>query len=407
MNRPWNGPSMVTPIVMPRYGQQQDEGTVVRWQKQEGDAVEIGDVLVEVETDKASFEYEAPAAGVLRKILAREGATVPVLSVIAVLTDSADEPFDMDSLPPTLSSDAATADDAGSSALRPSEGPGVKRAAASVRSSPVAKKLARTLGVDLTMVKGTGPGGRIVREDVEKAAAGGEPAARERVAGKTLSRMRQAIGRQMSFSKKTIPHFYVCIEIDMTDAEDWRRQVAANRGVKLSVTDLLVKAVAVTLAKFPALNASIGDDGTVIEHADVNIGLAVGLEEGLLVPAIGSAGEKSLRALAEERSRIVAAARDGKLQGAARTTITLSNLGMFGVTSFISIVNPPECAGLAVGAILDRVVPHGDPPVQVVRQVVEVSLSADHRMVDGMLAARFLQELKQVLENVALLERWL
>ena len=393
---------MVTPIVMPKYGQQQDEGTVVRWQKQEGETVEKGDVLVELETDKASFEYEAPATGVLRKIVAQEGATVPVLSVIAVLTDRADEPFDMDSLPPILSSDAAPADAAGASAPRSSEASAVTRTAAGVKSSPVAKKLARTLGVDLISVKGTGPGGRIVRQDVEKAAA-----APERVGGRPLSRMRQAIGRQMSLSKKTIPHFYVSIEIDMTDAEVWRRKLVADRGMKTSVTDLLVKAVAVTLARFPALNASIEGDDTVIEHADVNIGLAVGLEQGLLVPVICSAGEKSLAAVAEERTRIVAAAQDGKLQGAARATITLSNLGMFGVTSFISIVNPPECAGLAVGAILDRVIPYGDPPARVVRQVVEVSLSADHRLVDGMLAARFLQELKQALENVELLETWL
>ncbi len=399
---------MVTPIEMPKYGQQQDEGRIVCWRKQEGDPVQKGEVLVELESDKASFEFEAPAAGILRKIVAEEGAIVPVLSVIAVLTDNADEPFDMNSLTPSTLPAVTLPNEADATALSPSDVAPVQDPAISVRSSPAAKKLARTLGLDLATIRGTGPGGRIMREDVEQAAGVCEPPVQPAsVAGKPLSRMRQAIGRKMSASKKTIPHFYVSIEIDMTDAEAWRKQLAAERGIELSVTDLLVKAVAVTLTKFPALNASIEGDDSVIVHAEANIGIAVGLEQGLLVPVIGGANDKSLTVLAKERAKIVAAARDGKVHGTAQATITLSNLGMFGVTSFISIINPPECAGLAVDAILGRVVPHGDPPVNVVRHVMQLWLSADHRLVDGMLAARFLQDLKHAMEDSELLERWL
>ena len=284
---------MVTPIEMPKYGQQQDEGRIVCWRKQEGDPVQKGEVLVELESDKASFEFEAPAAGILRKIVAEEGAIVPVLSVIAVLTDNADEPFDMNSLTPSTLPAVTLPNEADATALSPSDVAPVQDPAISVRSSPAAKKLARTLGLDLATIRGTGPGGRIMREDVEQAAGVCEPPVQPAsVAGKPLSRMRQAIGRKMSASKKTIPHFYVSIEIDMTDAEAWRKQLAAERGIELSVTDLLVKAVAVTLTKFPALNASIEGDDSVIVHAEANIGIAVGLEQGLLVPVIGGANDK-------------------------------------------------------------------------------------------------------------------
>jgi pyruvate dehydrogenase E2 component (dihydrolipoamide acetyltransferase) len=384
---------MVKPIVMPKYGLQQDEGTVIRWLKQEGERVTRGEALLELETDKAVFEYESPEEGVLRKVVAGDGARVPVLSVIAVLTDSADEPFDAGALP-SVAAPVATAAEAASpaSAEAPTAAGGEDR----IRSSPAAKKLAKDLGVDLATVKGTGPGGRITREDVEQAAA--RPAAPAAVApapagGRTpLSRMRQAIGRAMSESKRTIPHFYVSAEVDMTDAEAWRRRMASERGIKLSATDVLVKAAAMTLLKYPALNASLDGDG-IVTHGGVSIGLAVGIPEGLLVPAIADAHTKSLTALARERGEVVEAARAGKLRGAGRATFTISNLGMFGVTSFIAIVNPPESAALAVGAILPQVRPFGEPLTIAVRQVMQVTLSADHRLTDGMLAAQYLQDL--------------
>jgi len=218
--------------------------------------------------------------------------------------------------------------------------------------------------------------------------------------------MRQAIGRAMSDSKRNIPHFYVSTEVDMTDAEAWRRRVASERGIRLSATDLLVKAAAMTLLKYPALNASLDGDG-IVTHGGVSVGLAVGIPDGLLVPVIADAHAKPMTALARERTEVVEAARAGKLRGAGGATFTISNLGMFGVTSFIAIVNPPESAALAVGAILPQVRPFGEPLTIAVRQVMQVTLSADHRLTDGMLAAQYLQDLKKSLENAGTLEGWL
>ena len=401
---------MVKPILMPKYGLQQDEGTVIRWLKKEGETVQKGEVLLELETDKALFEYESPEAGILRKLVAQEGAVVPVLSVIAVLTDSPDEPFDVSAPPPAQTVVADTKEEAPAVSSAPSQS---SRVAERVKSSPAARKRAQDLGIDLATVQGTGPGGRITPQDVEQAAQQAQrisaPAAAPtvRAGGKSLSRMRQAIGRAMSHSKQTIPHFYVSIEVDMTDAEKWRKHVEAQRKIKLSVTDALVKAAAVTLTKFPVFNASLDADTTMIEHEGVNIGLVVGMEDGLLVPVITDAHTKSLTTLAMERVAIVNAARAGKLSGSDPATFTISNLGMFGVTSFIAIVTPPQSAALAVGAVLPQVRAHGEPLKTEVRQVMQVTLSADHRLADGVLAARYLQDFKKGLESVETLQSWL
>ncbi len=385
---------------MPKYGQQQDEGTIVHWLKQVGDVVAKGEPLVEVESDKASFEHEAPESGFLRKIIAEEGATVPVNSVIAVMTAAADEPFDLaesSAGAPAIEKESSPSP-AGSSPVAVPSSPGVK-------SSPAAKKRARELEVDLSTVTGTGPGGRITVEDVE-GSAGSSPGSTgdsSPPGGVPLSRMRRAIGRQMSASKQSIPHFYVSIEVDMTDAEAWRKSVARD----LSATDLLVKAAAITLHEYPRLNARLDGDGGMVEQGSVNIGLAVGLEDGLLVPVLSGAEGKSLPRLADERRRAVESARDGRLLAGEKATCTLSNQGMFGVTSFAAIINPPECASLAVGAILPRVCPVGEEGGTAVRAIMEVTLSADHRLADGMLAARFLQAFKEKLETVLVIQGWM
>ena len=391
---------MVIPIHMPKYGHQQDEGTVVRWLKMEGEPVQKGEALLEVESDKASFEHEAPETGVLRRIFAEAGAVVPVSTIIAVMTERGDEEYDLEALG---EGDSAPPAD---STPRVSKSPHAARAGGTgIRSSPAAKKRARELGVDLAAAIGTGPGGRITVEDVEsalpeKAGSAGEEGAAGRV---PLSRMRRAIGRQMCSSKQTIPHFYVAMEVDMTDAESWRKSM----GKKLSVTDLLVKAAAMTLMEHPRLNARLEGEASMVEHDHVNIGLAVGLDEGLLVPVLEHAEIKSLPALASERRRVVESARNGRLTAFEKATCTLSNLGMFGVTSFSAIINPPECASLAVGAILPRVCPIGEGGETAVRQLMEVTLSADHRLADGMLAARYLHDFKEKLENVGTIESWM
>ena len=387
---------MTKNIIMPKYGLQQDNGTVVEWRVKEGDHIDKGDILLDLETDKALFEYESPESGYVRKLVAQNGEEVPVLSVIAIITDEADEAIE-DIAPASAGTPAEETRQIADTAERE---PALEAPTQRIKRSPAARRRARELNIDLAAIAGTGPGGRIVLADVELAASAAPSST-------TLSRMRQAIGRTMAYSKSTIPHFYVATEIDMTDAETWRKNLAETDAIKLSVTDLFVKAAADALTQYPALNASLDGDTAVIVHDTVDIGLAVGTDDGLVVPVIPNADRAFLTDLADERGQRVEEARQGKLRGDASATFTISNLGMYGVTSFTAIVNPPEAAILAVGAAIARVVPIGDPMTIAVRQIAEVTLSADHRLVDGVVAAQFLQTLKQNIEDVNKLESWL
>ncbi|MCE2431879.1 MAG: 2-oxo acid dehydrogenase subunit E2 [Candidatus Latescibacteria bacterium] len=387
---------MTKTIIMPKYGLQQDNGTVVEWRVKEGDHIDKGDILLDLETDKALFEYESPESGYVRKLVAQNGEEVPVLSVIAIITDEADEAIE--DLTPTSTS-TPTEETRQISDTEERE-PVLEAPTQRIKRSPAARRRARELNIDLAAIAGTGPGGRIVLADVELAASAAPSST-------TLSRMRQAIGKTMAYSKSTIPHFYIATEIDMTDAETWRKNLAETDAIKLSVTDLFVKAAADALTQYPALNASLDGDTAVIVHDTVDIGLAVGTDDGLVVPVIPNADQAFLTDLADERAQRVEEARQGKLRGDASATFTISNLGMYGITSFTAIVNPPEAAILAVGAAISRVVPIGDTMTIAVRQIAEVTLSADHRLVDGVVAAQFLQALKQNLEDVNKLESWL
>ncbi len=391
---------MTKTIIMPKYGLQQDEGTVVEWRIKEGDQVNKGDILLDLETDKALFEYESSESGYIRKLVAQNGDVVPVLSVIALLTDEADEAIDESAL-----SDAPepAVVEASPEPKAPSEVPPTAPTER-IKRSPAARRRVLELNIELATITGTGPGGRIVQVDVENAAT---KAPTVTAGSSSLSKMRQAIGKTMAYSKSTIPHFYVATEIDMTDAETWRKNLTETDAIKLSVTDLFVKAAADALTQYPALNASLSGDTAVIIHDTVNIGLAVGTDDGLVVPVIPNAQKIFLADLADERAQRVDEARQGKLRGDANATFTISNLGMYGVTSFTAIVNPPEAAILAVGAAIPRVVPIGDSMTIAVRQIAEATLSADHRLVDGVVAAQFLQALKQNLEDVKKLEGWL
>ena len=387
---------MTKTIIMPKYGLQQDNGTVVEWRVKEGDHIDKGDILLDLETDKALFEYESPESGYVRKLVAQNGEEVPVLSVIAIITDEADEAIE-DIAP--ASTDLPT-EEPHQIADTEEQKPVLEAPTQRIKRSPAARRRARELNIDLAAIAGTGPGGRIVLADVELAASSAPSST-------TLSRMRQAIGKTMAYSKSTIPHFYIATEIDMTDAETWRKNLAETDAIKLSVTDLFVKAAADALTQYPALNASLDGDTAVIVHDTVDIGLAVGTDDGLVVPVIPNADQAFLTDLADERAQRVEEARQGKLRGDASATFTISNLGMYGITSFTAIVNPPEAAILAVGAAISRVVPIGDTMTIAVRQIAEVTLSADHRLVDGVVAAQFLQALKQNLEDVNKLESWL
>ncbi|MYC12705.1 MAG: 2-oxo acid dehydrogenase subunit E2 [Gemmatimonadetes bacterium] len=388
---------MTKTIIMPKYGLQQDNGTVVEWRVKEGDHVNKGDILLDLETDKALFEYESPESGYVRKLVAQNGEEVPVLSVIAIITDEADETIE--NLTPA-STDSPTEEPRQITDDTAEREPTLEASTQRIKRSPAARRRARELNIDLANIAGTGPGDRIVLADVELAASAAPSST-------TLSRMRQAIGRTMAYSKSTIPHFYVATEIDMTDAETWRKNLAETDAIKLSVTDLFVKAAADALTQYPALNASLDGDTAVIVHDTVDIGLAVGTDDGLVVPVIPNADQAFLTDLADERGQRVEEARQGRLRGDASATFTISNLGMYGITSFTAIVNPPEAAILAVGAAIARVVPIGDTMTIAVRQIAEVTLSADHRLVDGVVAAQFLQALKQNLEDTNKLESWL
>lgn len=388
---------MTKNIIMPKYGLQQDNGTVVEWRVKEGDHIDKGDILLDLETDKALFEYESPESGYVRKLIAQNGEEVPVLSVIAIITDEADEAIE--DIAPASTTGTPTKETR-QIADTEEQKPVLEASTQRIKRSPAARHRARELNIDLAAIAGTGPGGRIVLADVELAASAAPSST-------TLSRMRQAIGKTMAYSKSTIPHFYVATEIDMTDAEIWRKNLAETDAIKLSVTDLFIKAAADALTQYPALNASLDGDTAVIVHDTFDIGLAVGTDDGLVVPVIPNADQAFLTDLADERSQRVEEARQGKLRGDASATFTISNLGMYGVTSFTAIVNPPEAAILAIGAAIARVVPIGDPMTIAIRQIAEVTLSADHRLVDGVVAAQFLQTLKQNIEDTNKLESWL
>ncbi len=382
---------MVTELKMPKYGLQQDEGTLVQWRKQEGDRIEKGEILCELETDKALFDFEAPTDGYLRKILCDDGQTVPVLSTIAIVSDTADEPFEIDASPvptqPTIPSSTKTNAEQAAPSQSPAPGAGV-------RTSPSARRRARELGVDLATVTGTGPSGRIKAEDVEVAASSPDVKEGRR---ESLSRARKAIGAAMVAAKQTVPHFYLTVDIDVTETEVWWNGQLETRP-DLTLTDLIIQAVARSLTQYEGLNASVEGD-EIVYHGSVNIGLAVGIDGGLLVPVIELANDLTLDEIRSIRSRIVAEARQGRMSGSARSTFTISNLGMFGVREFSAIINPPETAALAVGAIRNEVRSAEDATGFLLRRIMTLTLSADHRAVDGLIGARYLQTLKTALED--------
>ncbi len=363
-----------------------DEGKIVAWRKREGDPVAAGEILFEVETDKATMEVESPATGVVRKVLIAEGETAPVATVIALITETAEEPIG-ELTPPEVS---AAGPSAGPAPMTPpaslsSPPPGD---ADRVRSSPAARKRAQELRVDIATVTGTGPGGRITTLNVESAASRGAAApaavARPPAAGERripLTRMRRAIAQAMTRSAQEIPQFQIARDVDMTAADAVRKRAG------VSYTDVLVAACAHALAKHERFRARFDGDALVVSDG-VHVGIAVALDDGLIVPVIRDADRKDLRALAAERERLEQGARAGRLAAEALTgaVFTISNLGTLGVDRFQAIVNPPEAAILAVGRVSAQ-------------RVLTLTLSVDHRVADGADAARFLGDIAAWLES--------
>ena len=419
---------MAEVIRMPRMSDTMEEGNIVAWHKKEGDKVQPGDLLAEIETDKATMDFESLWEGHLLHIAVKEGI-VPVEGVIAVIGKSGEDwqaaiAGGASAEKVAASANGHVAQEVTAQAAAPAVAVAAPAAAvvaeARVKASPLAKSIAREAGVDLEAVHGSGDGGRIVRRDVEAflekqpeapaAVATAAPAAPAPVpafaAGmedaweeKAVSQMRKTIARRLSESKFTSPHFYLTMEINMNKVVELRNQlneVAAP--VKISFNDLVVKAVAVALRKHPAINSSwLGDK--IRYNKQVNIGVAVAVEDGLLVPVIRHADMKTLSQINFEVRAFAEKARNKKLQPdeMSGNTFTISNLGMFGIEEFTGIINPPDACIMAVGAIIEKPIVKDGQIVPA--HLMKVTLSCDHRVVDGATGAEFLQTFKAILEE--------
>ncbi len=411
---------MAEVIRMPRMSDTMEEGNIVGWLKQEGDRVEPGETLAEVETDKATMELDSYTEGVLLHIAVKSG-TVPIDGIIAVIGQPGEDWQSLLSAPAAAAAPApapAPAPVETAAAAVPAASPVAVASESRTKASPLAKSVAREAGVDISQITGTGDNGRIVKRDVEaflESKPAAVIAAEESVstpsvfAGSSdqyedlpLSQMRKTIARRLSESKFSAPHFYLTMEIDMANASDWRRRINEVAPVKVSFNDLVIKAAAAALRQHPMINASWLGDRIRMNH-EVNIGVAVAVEEGLLVPVIKNADAKSLSQINTEVKGYAAKAKDKKLQPQEMqgNTFTISNLGMFGIDEFTAIINPPDACILAVGAIVEKPVVRGGQIE--VGQMMKVTLSCDHRVVDGAKGAQFLQSLKGILENPILL----
>ena len=393
---------------MPQMGFDMQEGTLVRWLKAEGATVQNGEAIAEIETDKAVVEFESYASGVLSKIVVSEGTTVPVGQIIAVVGAEGEVVADVAPPRPPVADSAPPESEAAPAAVeaRPSDSGNGASPPPDVRASPVARKLAQERRIDLTQLVGTGPGGRITKDDVLGApvAAVAAPTAVAPAQGgelMPLSRMRQQIARVTVRSKQEKPHFYVSSEIDMTEAMDLRRKINETLeadGVRVTVNDLIIKACVEALRRHPKFNAILEGDGIRFNEA-INVGVAIAEEEGLIVPAIMDCADKSLRDIAVASKDLADRSRNGALHPQEYTggTFAISNLGMFDVSSFVAIIHPPQSAVLAVGTVAKKPVVRDDEIV--VAEMMTATLSADHRVVDGAEGAEFIVDVKRLLEG--------
>ena len=409
---------MAETITMPKLGFDMREGTLVRWVRNEGENINKGDVLAEIETDKATVEVESSASGVVRRLLVDQGAIVPIGAPIAIV-GNADEKIEetksVSSLPSvkaeeksvprpasTMNSVAPTIASIQSSIVNP-------QSTTIVRASPLAKRMARDSKVDLSRIRGTGPGGRVVRKDIEAALStvqspmgGLQPVAAVSREDEVIpsTKLRQAIARRMAESKTSVPHFYVSHEYKMDAVMALRKQLneyLPDTG-KLSVNDFVVKAAALGLREFPNLNASFAGDN-VVRHGAINVGVAVAVENGLLTVVSRNTDQQSLRQISVDVKRMATGAREGKVKpdDIEGSTFSISNLGMYDVENFIAIINPPEAAILAVGSAKE--VPVAENGELKIGWRMKATISVDHRVSDGAEAAQFMQALAKYLEE--------
>ncbi|MGH2939135.1 MAG: dihydrolipoamide acetyltransferase family protein [Solirubrobacterales bacterium] len=423
----------VQDIAMPRLSDSMEEGTVLAWRKQVGDEVAVGEELVEIETDKANMGYEADVAGTLLEILVQENESAPVGAVIARVGDPDDKGSTVEAAGPVAAGDPPSPPvaKASSATVPPTAPPAAPAGSANgkgsdrVKASPLARRIASELGVDLSTLSGSGPAGRIVKRDVEAAGSTAsaaptapssrsfsrpvrqeeQPAETETVKGTVetleLTKLQQVVARRMAESKATAPHFYLTSEVDMSAAVAARariKEISAEGEVVPSFNDMVVKACAIALKKFPRANASY-KDGRFELYSRVNVGIAVAAQDALVVPTVFDADRKGLREIAADARALAGKVRDGSITPPELSggTFSVSNLGMYGIKSFEAIVNSPQAGILAVGEIADRpVVKDG----QIVPgKLMELTLSCDHRILYGADGAEFLAEVKRLLEE--------
>ena len=424
---------------MPKMGDAMEEGTLVKWLKSEGDEVSEGDPIAEIETDKVTLELEAEDSGTLAQLIADEGQDIPVGEAIAFIAgegeevperaagggaeEAEEEGGEGEAQAQTATETEAPEEEGGEEAAAQADG----RTDGHFRASPIVRRLAQENNLDLSRIEGSGPAGRIVERDVRAAMESGtaqktdgkaEVEAPEREAAPQVaaapeptrapgtelvepSRMRRVIGERMTQSKQQVPHYYATVEVEMDDLQALRKQLneqLEEQGIKLSINDFVMKAVALALKDFPNLNALWTSEGIEL-HQQVDLAMAVALEEGLITPVIRDAANKTLSAISAASKDLAMRAREGALkpeeyQGG---TVTVSNMGMFGVESFAAIINPPQAAIVAVSSIMQRAMFKDDEVVPV--SIMKLTLSADHRISNGAEGARYLAEVKSLLEH--------
>lgn len=384
---------MAQAVLMPQVGQDIETAVLVEWKVQCGDTVKATDVIALVESDKATFEVEAMAEGVILERVLEEGAEGKVLAPIAYIGKAgesvkSEEPQELKTAEPEPSVDSS----------QTATAPPTRKDR--IIAAPAARRLAKEHGIDLATVKGTGPQGRIVKDDV-LAVVGQElltpaPGPDDDIEEIPFSKLRSRIASRLTQSKQNIPHFYLYVDVDMTEAMTWRKAHNQESDTKISVTDMIVFATARALRTYPRLNAHVAENKLIL-HKHIHVGLAVSVEDGLVVPVIDDTDTLSLDQTALVIRTSAQGARDGLLKAQSVGTFTISNLGMYEVGMFLPIINPPECAILGVGAISARpCIKHGGIAIA---QMMTLALACDHRAVDGAYAAEFLQDLKQKLEQ--------
>jgi len=398
---------LATTVDMPQMGFDMKEGTVAKWRKQEGEQVSRGEVIAEIETDKAVVEMEAYASGTLRKIMVHENNAVPVGTLIAIIADPDEDISSLETSQQaftTVEDKPLTSMESSAATTQESASQGRDSSTSVIKASPIARRLAKEMNVDLTLVNGTGPGGRITEADV-KSFQPESPRQDDSTINvdqkeMPLSKMRQAIANKTIKSTREAPHFYVTSQVDMGKAMDFRRELNPTLpdGVRVSVNDLIIKACALAISKYPNFNASYRGDKLLL-NSRVNIGIAIALSEGLIIAGLSDCQDRDLVNVAKASRDLIDRANGGTLKAEEYEGVTfaISNLGMFDVESFSAIIYPPNAAVVAIGSVIEQ------PAVKageiVVARLMKMTISLDHRVVDGAEGAKFLQEVKRLLES--------